>query len=81
AALIPMGTQGHAGTEASHTAAVTSLVLHILAAAVWLGGLILLVVVRPAMTRPQLQTAMLRYSSIALVAFVVVAISGTVRAS
>ncbi|MFG6279783.1 cytochrome c oxidase assembly protein [Microbacterium sp. 5K110] len=81
ASLIPMGTQGHAGTEASHTAAVTSLVLHIIAAAVWLGGLVLLVVVRPAMNRSQLQTVMLRYSSIALVAFLVVAVSGTVRAS
>lgn len=81
ASLIPMGTQGHAGTEASHTAAVTSLVLHIIAAAVWLGGLVFLVIVRPAMTRAQLQTTMLRYSSIALVAFIVVAVSGTVRAS
>jgi len=81
AAIIPMGTQGHAGTEASHNAAITSLVLHILAAAVWLGGLVLLVVVRPAMTRAELQTAMTRYSSIALVAFLVVAVSGTVRAS
>jgi len=81
ASLVPMGTQGHAGTEASHTAAVTSLVLHIIAAAVWLGGLVLLVVVRPAMSRTQLQTTLLRYSSIALAAFVVVAVSGTVRAS
>lgn len=81
ASLIPMGTQGHAGTEASHNAAVISLVLHIIAAAVWLGGLVLLVVVRPAMSRRQLQAVLLRYSSIALVAFVVVAVSGTVRAS
>jgi putative copper resistance protein D len=56
-------------------------VLHIIAAAAWLGGLILLVVVRPAMSRGQLQTTLLRYSSIALVAFIVVAVSGTVRAS
>lgn len=81
AALVPMGTQGHAGDEASHNAAVTSLVLHIIAAAVWLGGLILLVVVRPAMSRTDLQKTLLRYSSIALVAFIVVAVSGTVRAS
>jgi len=81
AALIPMGTQGHTGAETSHDAAVTSLVLHIVAAAVWLGGLILVVVLRPAMSRPQVQTLLLRYSSLALVAFIVVAISGTVRAS
>ncbi|MFN3950080.1 cytochrome c oxidase assembly protein [Microbacterium sp.] len=81
AALIPMGTQGHAGDEASHDAAVTSLVLHIIAAAVWLGGLILIVIVRPALSREQVRTTLLRYSSIALVAFIVVAVSGTVRAS
>lgn len=81
AALVPMGTQGHAGTEASHTAAVTSLVLHIVAAAVWLGGLLLLVVVRPSMSRAHLQSTLIRYSSLALVAFIVVAVSGTVRAS
>ena len=81
AALVPMGTQGHSGEEANHNAAVMALVLHISAAAVWLGGLLLMVVVRPLMTRPTLATAMSRYSSIALAAFIVVAISGTVRAT
>lgn len=81
ASLVPMATQGHAGEEASHEAAVMSLVIHTLAAAVWLGGLILLVVVRPALTRAEMHTTLLRYSSIALAAFIVVALSGTVRAS
>ena len=81
AALVPMGTQGHSGEEANHDAAVMALVLHIMAAAVWLGGLLLMVVIRPLMTRPALATAISRYSSIALAAFIVVAISGTVRAT
>jgi putative copper resistance protein D len=81
AALVPMGTQGHSGEEANHDAAVMALVLHIIAAAVWLGGLLLMVIVRPLLGRGALATAMSRYSSIALAAFVVVAISGTVRAS
>ncbi|SDG53208.1 cytochrome c oxidase assembly protein [Microbacterium pygmaeum] len=80
AALVPMGTQGHSGEEANHNAAVVALVLHILAAAVWLGGLVLLVVIRPLIDRPKLAAVMARYSSIALAAFIVVAISGTVRA-
>jgi putative copper resistance protein D len=80
-ALIPMGTQGHSGEEANHDSAVLALVLHILAAAVWLGGLILLVLIRPILDRATLFAVLLRYSSIALVAFVVVAVSGTVRAS
>ena len=81
AALVPMGTQGHSGEEANHHAAVMALVLHIIAAAIWLGGLLLMVVVRPLIGREAIATAMSRYSSIALAAFVVVAISGTVRAA
>ena len=51
AALVPMATQGHSGEEANHNAAVMALVLHIIAAAVWLGGLLLMVVVRPLVGR------------------------------
>ncbi|HWM15491.1 MAG TPA: cytochrome c oxidase assembly protein [Microbacterium sp.] len=80
AALVPMGTLGHSGEEANHNAAVMAIVLHIIAAAVWLGGLLLMVVIRPLVGRPALTAALLRYSSIALAAFVVVAISGLVRA-
>lgn len=81
ATLVPMGTQGHSGEEANHTAAVMALVLHIVGAAVWVGGLLLVVVVRPLMTRDGVATALSRYSSIALVAFIVVAIAGTARAA
>ncbi len=80
ASLVPMGTQGHSGELSSHNVATVSLVLHIIAAAVWLGGLLLLVIVRPLLTRTALVDALARYSSIALVAFVVVAVSGTARA-
>jgi len=80
AALVPMGTQGHSGEEANHGAAVMALVLHIIAAAVWLGGLLLMVVIRPLTNRDTLADALARYSTFALAAFVVVAISGTVRA-
>lgn len=79
AALIPMGTEGHSGEEANHNAAVMALVLHIVAAAVWLGGLLLMVIIRPLVDREKMAAAMSRYSSIALAAFVVVTISGTVR--
>ncbi|MCC4909476.1 cytochrome c oxidase assembly protein [Microbacterium sp. cx-59] len=81
ATLVPMGTQGHSGELANHNIATLSLVLHIIAAAVWLGGLLLLVLIRPVMGSTQLTGVLRRYSSIALVAFIVVAISGTVRAT
>ena len=80
AALVPMATQGHSGDDANHSAAVMAVALHIVAAAVWLGGLVLLVVVRPVLTRAEMTDVLRRYSSLALVSFVVVAISGTARA-
>lgn len=80
ASLVPMGTQGHSGEEANHHEAMTALILHIIGAAVWLGGLILLVVVRPVLARDRMAATVSRYSSIALAAFVIVALSGTVRA-
>ena len=81
ASLVPMGTQGHSGEEAFHHEAMTALILHILAAAVWLGGLLLIVIVRPLQSREDGAATVARYSSIALAAFAVVAVSGTVRAA
>ena len=81
AALVPMGTQGHSGEKVFHHEAMTALILHIIAAAVWLGGLILMVLVRPLLGSDRGATVMARYSSLALAAFVVVALSGTVRAA
>ncbi len=80
AAMVPMATVGHAGDEANHNTAVTSLALHIIAAAVWLGGLMLLVLLRPVLGRDRLADVLGRYSSIALAAFIVVALSGVARA-
>lgn len=80
ASLIPMATQGHAGDEANHNTAVVALALHIVGAAVWLGGVLLLVALRAQLDRTELADVLGRYSSIALAAFVVVALSGTVRA-
>ncbi|MAY49711.1 MAG: copper transporter [Microbacterium sp.] len=81
AALVPMGTQGHSGEQANHNLAVSSLVLHIIGAAVWLGGLLLMVLIRPIVRGETMRRAMRRYSTLALVSFIVVAISGTVRAA
>ncbi|MBN9214854.1 MAG: copper transporter [Microbacterium sp. SCN 70-200] len=80
ASLIPMATQGHSGDEANHNTAVVALALHIIGAAVWLGGVLLLVALRPQLDRTQLAVVLGRYSSIALAAFVVVALSGVARA-
>ncbi|MER7797513.1 cytochrome c oxidase assembly protein [Microbacterium sp. NPDC096154] len=79
ASLIPMATQGHSGELASHNATVTAMSLHVVGAAVWLGGLVLLVALRPVLPERGLPRVLARYSSLALVAFVVVALSGFAR--
>ncbi len=80
ASLIPIATQGHSGDLSSHNIAVTSLALHMAAAAVWLGGLVAVVVVRPLLGAKATATLVARYSSLALAAFCVLAVSGTARA-
>ena len=81
ASLIPMATQGHSGEDWGHNIAVSALALHIIAAAVWLGGLLLLVILRPQLRAAELSRVLARFSSIALAAFVVVAGSGIARAA
>ena len=78
--LIPMATQGHSGELANHDPAVMSLVLHVISAAIWLGGLILLVVARPISSPHELENLLRRYSTVALFAFIGVAVSGFARA-
>ncbi|GAA1656072.1 cytochrome c oxidase assembly protein [Microbacterium flavum] len=81
ASLVPMGTQGHSGDDAFHHEAMMAVILHIIGAAVWLGGLLLLVAVRPVLDRRRIPDVVARYSSLALAAFVLVSVSGTVRAA
>lgn len=80
AALLPMATQGHSGDLAGHNVAVNSILLHTIGAAAWLGGLILLIVLRNAKD-VNLTALVSRYSSLALAAFVVVAVSGLARST
>jgi putative copper resistance protein D len=79
AALWPVAQTGHAGGTADHDAAVTAVYLHSVFAAVWVGGLLTLLLARRALGE-RLGTALTRYSTLALIAFVVVAASGLVSA-
>ena len=79
--LVPVAQQGHAGSTASHDIAVNSIWLHLIFAAVWLGGLLTIVLIRPLVDEARLRTVLARYSSLALVCFIVVAISGLVSAT
>lgn len=78
--LLPMTLQGHRGGTADHDAASSALFLHVLFAAVWLGGLITLALIKDTLEKGRLEVVLRRYSSLALVCFVVVAASGYVSA-
>ncbi len=81
AGLIPLAQQGHAAGAASHDAAVTSLGLHLLFAAIWLGGLLTIVLIRRTLEDGRIGAVLSRYSSLAIISFIVVAISGYVNAA
>ncbi len=78
--LVPMTLQGHRGGTEDHDAATSALFLHVLFAAVWLGGLLTLALCRPLLDKGRLPVVLVRYSTIALVSFVVVAASGYLSA-
>ncbi|ROS36086.1 cytochrome c oxidase assembly protein [Curtobacterium sp. PhB78] len=78
--LIPLAQQGHAAGTASHDAAVTALGLHLVGAALWVGGLTMLVLLRGVLPGDRLAVVVARYSSIALGCFVLVAVSGVASA-
>lgn len=80
ASIVPMAQQGHSADAAGHDAAVTSFGLHVLFAAIWLGGLVTLIVARRTLDGGRLIPVLERYSSLALIAFIVVAASGYVNA-
>lgn len=77
-AVVPPAFTGHAAGAGNHQVAVSSLVLHVLAAALWVGGLVALLMVRRSR---HLADAVGRYSRLALGCFVAVAVSGTVNAA
>jgi len=80
AGLVPMSTQGHQGGTANHDPATMGIFLHVLGAAVWLGGLVGVLAVRRLLSSTALTTVLRRYSSVALLCFIVVSISGVLSA-
>jgi putative copper resistance protein D len=78
--LLPMAQQGHAAGTAGHDQAITALGLHLVFAAIWIGGLLTIVVIRRTLERERLVEIVSRYSTLAIVCFFVVAFSGYISA-
>ncbi|HLP23294.1 MAG TPA: cytochrome c oxidase assembly protein [Microbacteriaceae bacterium] len=80
-AVYQIAQQGHAAGSAGHFDAVSAYGFHLVFAAVWLGGLVTLVIVRPSLDASERVRVLTRYSTVALVCFIVVAVSGYVSAA
>lgn len=80
AGLIPLALQGHAAGSAGHDMAVSSLGLHVVFAAIWLGGLAMIVALKRELEPNRLGPVLSRFSTLALFSFVVVAASGIANA-
>lgn len=78
--LVPMALSGHSAGISGHAMAITSLGLHIVFVSAWLGGLLVLALLRGSIDPVRLPAVIQRYSTIALVSFIVVLISGVANA-
>lgn len=74
--VIPIAISGHSAAVQGHDMAVNSLGIHLVAVSVWVGGLVGLMV---SGERGDL-TVIKRYSSLALLAYLMVAVSGVAAA-
>jgi cytochrome c oxidase assembly factor CtaG/putative copper export protein len=82
-ALIPLGLTGHSSAGGSHDLATNSLIIHLIAAALWAGGLMALLVHAMRGGAGQAAHAALaarRFSALALWCFAAMAVSGVVNA-
>jgi putative copper resistance protein D len=79
-ALLPLALSGHAAGSAEHANAVNSLAIHLVGVALWVGGLVGLVLLRSTV-RSGFGAAVARYSTLAGWCFGAVAFSGIVNAS
>ena len=76
---IPLGLTGHASAGGSHDLATNSLLIHLVAASLWAGGLLALLSM-PRRGGQHADLAARRFSAIALWCFVAMAVSGVVNA-
>ncbi|GAA3580664.1 cytochrome c oxidase assembly protein [Amycolatopsis ultiminotia] len=79
AGLVPVAVTGHSASGGSHDMATNSLLFHLVAAALWVGGLLALLALGWRRGK-HLSLAARRFSRLALVCWIVMAISGVVNA-
>ncbi|MEU7633864.1 cytochrome c oxidase assembly protein [Nocardia sp. NPDC049220] len=76
--MMPLALTGHSSSGGSHDLATNSLVLHLVSAAIWVGGLFA-VLAHALRGGVRTDLAVRRFSLTATIAFVVIAISGVIN--
>lgn len=79
AGLLPVATSGHSAVGGSHDIATDSLMLHVVAAALWVGGLVAVLALALSPASGRLRTALPRFSAIASWCWLLMAVSGVVN--
>ncbi|MCZ2402966.1 bifunctional copper resistance protein CopD/cytochrome c oxidase assembly protein [Paenarthrobacter sp. Z7-10] len=79
--MVPLTLNSHPNYGANHEPGMAALGLHIISAAVWLGGMMALVAVRPFLRADRLVPVVRRYSTLALICYIVLAASGYLKAT
>lgn len=80
AGLLPLVLRSHASGGVDHGDSTTAIFLHAATAAVWLGGLMALVVLRPVLPAAGLGPVVRRYSTLALICYIALVVSGSLGA-
>ena len=80
ASIVPLAVSGHAASTGNHAMAVNSIGMHLVAVVIWVGGLVAVTIVARGEAVEQQRTLLARYSTLALAAFALTAVSGTVSA-
>lgn len=76
-----LGLVGHAGASLDHINAVNAMAVHVVAVAVWGGGLLVIALITPWLDDQQLATTVRRFSPWALAAVTALALSGLLSAT
>ncbi|MCX6464006.1 MAG: cytochrome c oxidase assembly protein [Pseudonocardiales bacterium] len=76
--LLPVAASGHSAVGGSHDIATDSLLLHIVAASLWVGGLLAVLLIATSTPRA-LRTALPRFSTLAAWCWALLAVSGLVN--
>jgi cytochrome c oxidase assembly factor CtaG/putative copper export protein len=79
AGLFPLGVSGHSSSGGQHDLATNSLLLHLIAAALWVGGLVALLA-HGRRKGAHLALAASRFSRLALCCWITMAVSGLINA-